>query len=719
MMVRRVGLLINSDTHYTTELCKGAYEACLEYNIELVICYGGAMDNQEQNESYRQKMPAFSMIDDMELDFLIVPINTIFVQDDQAASEYLKSLKTPVILINKESRDHHYVVYNNESFYDAVSFMIEKGNRKEIGVITGSLSNTGSRKRLEAYKKALADHHYTIEEDLILDVDSYLHFDETLIEHWLDAHSNMDAIACVTDDIANSLYKLLKNRGYEIGKDILVCGFDNKPFAKNLNPPLASCQASHSLLTYMAVLKGLDYLKNGEKIEKYIDTYFIPRESIGYHVDQEKELYQFLEYCFQIDEDENDIARRMTSYIFENQFVNKSIIKHYFNEFFALLVLYSKVKLDEKQAYQLLKEWMEKIFEAKHLAYIDFEKVLLVLSVFIDYESKQGHIDHIRFYNQIYSNMILFFDRCYNDKVTQEQRELKGYDQLTQTILYASQNKGQVELVSSLNQLNIKNWDIFLYDKPIIRKEEFNKQKLIWKTHVRDGVLHHLHPDTIALNQIKMVQKVPLRFVTNLYFDDHQYGILSCQMDLTQIGMLDYIRNQISISLKMNETIHRLNLHAMIDELTQIYNRRGLYDQLTLLKANNQQEKVYFLLADIDNLKIINDAYGHEEGDKAIVLAAKVLSHVFRENSIVCRLGGDEFVVVFKAPPKHFIKKFDEIFNTVQDFYNEEVHYPYEVSLTYGISSFDLMDEDLDVEQMIQIADEFMYESKKKKKRGI
>ncbi len=40
MMVRRVGLLINSDTHYTTELCKGAYEACLEYNIELIICYG-------------------------------------------------------------------------------------------------------------------------------------------------------------------------------------------------------------------------------------------------------------------------------------------------------------------------------------------------------------------------------------------------------------------------------------------------------------------------------------------------------------------------------------------------------------------------------------------------------------------------------------------------------------------------------------------------------
>ncbi len=677
------------------------------------------MDNQEQDEFYRQKMPAFSMIDDMELDFLIVPINTIFVQDDQAASEYLKSLKTPVILINKESKDHNFVVYNNDSFYDAVSFMIEKGKRKQIGVITGSLSNTGSRKRLEAYKKALIDHHYPVDQDLILDVDSYLHFDENLIEQWLDQHPHIDAIACVTDDIAHSLYQLLKRRGYHIGEDILVCGFDNKPFAMNLNPPLASCQASHSLLTYMAVLKGLDYLKNGEKIKKYIDTYFIPRESIGYHVDQEKELYQFLEYCFQIDEDENDIARGMTSYIFENQFVNKSIIKHYFNEFFALLVLYLKEKIDKEQIELLLKEWMEKIFEAKQLPTIDFEKVLLVLSAFIDYESKQGHIDHIRFYNQIYAQMILLFDRCYNDKVIQEKNELKGYDQLSQTILYASQNKGQIELVSSLNQLNIKNWDIFLYEKPIICKEEFNKQKLIWKTQVRDGVSHHLHPETIALNQIKMVKKVPLRFVTNLYFDDHQYGILSCQMDLTQIWMLDYIRNQISISLKMNETIHRLNLHAMIDELTQIYNRRGLYDQLTLLKVNNQQDKVYFLLADIDNLKIINDAYGHEEGDKAIVLAAKVLSHVFRENSIVCRLGGDEFVVVFKLPSKHFIKKFDEIFSTVQDFYNEEVHYPYDVSLTYGISSFDLTDDDLDVEQMIQIADELVYQSKKKKKRGI
>lgn len=87
---------------------------------------------------------------------------------------------------------------------------------------------------------------------------------------------------------------------------------------------------------------------------------------------------------------------------------------------------------------------------------------------------------------------------------------------------------------------------------------------------------------------------------------------------------------------------------AVSDELTGLYNRRGFLASAThqLKLAHRHGEDALLLFCDVDNLKEINDSFGHHEGDLALVRAADALEETFRDSDILARLGGDEFAVL-------------------------------------------------------------------------
>lgn len=92
----------------------------------------------------------------------------------------------------------------------------------------------------------------------------------------------------------------------------------------------------------------------------------------------------------------------------------------------------------------------------------------------------------------------------------------------------------------------------------------------------------------------------------------------------------------------------RAELDSLADPLTGAYNRRGW---MRLLKAEEARCRRYghgagVLMADLDNLKIINDSLGHDAGDALLVRAARALGSVVRHGDAVARIGGDEFAVL-------------------------------------------------------------------------
>lgn len=87
---------------------------------------------------------------------------------------------------------------------------------------------------------------------------------------------------------------------------------------------------------------------------------------------------------------------------------------------------------------------------------------------------------------------------------------------------------------------------------------------------------------------------------------------------------------------------------ALRDELTALYNRRGFHmlseHVMTAHRRNGRPLVLFF--ADLDGLKLVNDTWGHDAGDEAIRISARLLTETFRADDVVARLGGDEFAVL-------------------------------------------------------------------------
>jgi len=83
------------------------------------------------------------------------------------------------------------------------------------------------------------------------------------------------------------------------------------------------------------------------------------------------------------------------------------------------------------------------------------------------------------------------------------------------------------------------------------------------------------------------------------------------------------------------------------DPLTQAYNRHGLFEKVRkLISFSDPEKRIGVIFVDLDNLKKINDAYGHKTGDRALLDVTKILISTVRQRDIVARIGGDEFAVI-------------------------------------------------------------------------
>lgn len=174
------------------------------------------------------------------------------------------------------------------------------------------------------------------------------------------------------------------------------------------------------------------------------------------------------------------------------------------------------------------------------------------------------------------------------------------------------------------------------------------------------------------------------------------------------------ISKNISDRKRMEEELRTLSI---TDELTALYNRRGFLmlagQQLKL--ANRLKRGVLIFYADLDDLKIINDRYGHQEGDRAIFETANILKDVFRESDIIARIGGDEFVVFPVHTTGYSTETLSARFKEHLRIYNTKRSSPYDLSISIGIAYYEKCSHS--IEELLVQADKLMYEQKKEKQK--
>jgi len=144
---------------------------------------------------------------------------------------------------------------------------------------------------------------------------------------------------------------------------------------------------------------------------------------------------------------------------------------------------------------------------------------------------------------------------------------------------------------------------------------------------------------------------------------------------------------------------------SVTDELTGLYNRRGFFkraeQELAIARAAKKPGLCLFL--DVDGLKDVNDADGHDAGDRLLVDAADMLRTIFRDDDVLARIGGDEFAV--------FVPGYSDADNVIARLRGQEDR----VRLSIGAVVFD-PDEEQGLYELLGAADADMYDDKRARK---
>lgn len=153
---------------------------------------------------------------------------------------------------------------------------------------------------------------------------------------------------------------------------------------------------------------------------------------------------------------------------------------------------------------------------------------------------------------------------------------------------------------------------------------------------------------------------------------------------------------------------------AFTDALTGLQNRMAFtnHEDSVLNKDNGECIVIQF---DINNLKKVNDNYGHKEGDKHIKAAADIIESSFGQMGNCYRTGGDEFIVVMEdIRDRSELELAKDKFQRLIEDYNETQNPRVKLEIAYGIEEFDLGSEDVD--RALRLADGKMYIMKKQMK---
>lgn len=197
---------------------------------------------------------------------------------------------------------------------------------------------------------------------------------------------------------------------------------------------------------------------------------------------------------------------------------------------------------------------------------------------------------------------------------------------------------------------------------------------------------------------------------------DHTYCISEFPLLCTWlVNICSAIGNQ-CLKTEMELLIHKLDNMYVKDPLTNLYNRFGLHREAgALLKqAVRDRRKIYAVGVDLDELKKINDTYGHEAGDNAILQVSNAMRYAGCNGEVMSRTGGDEYFVIGYCDRE---EQADEYITAVHKFlsdYNDENQLPYKIDCSCGAYISDPNEDDL--ERIMRIADIKMYKVKSEKK---
>ncbi len=745
-----VGLVVASlNDQFSKNIARGAMAAANDLDVNLAIIPMKYIGRENAPESADEKYEymfnsLLTYVSAGALDYIIISTGEIvYSMTDSDRQELLKSIgDTPVLSIAAKVDGFESLVFDNASgVSDAVQYLIDAG-RKHIGLMKGEPYNYDCIERNAAYRKTLEANGIEYDEKLTIfnDMSSFCH---EQVEKLLADNPDMDAIICCNDTTATTVYEVLEKHGISVGERIAVVGFDDLPVAQRLSPPLASVRADAEQLAYKAVSRAADYLGgNTQFIEhKRMPTMFILRESC-----YRKAEYPDRSRIFKLDTEQ--CAKEMLSFAY-TEFVAPQQWETALNACIMLLQKTREVFKDPNSTQKQVQEFIDlidSVFCKKDMFFdYNMSKFLSIVEEGMRWllKSYPHHTDKIiTVFTHLYQTIAFNAElrRLHDENVSAELRHRSNI--ITRDVLmFATQDIDGAcgSMLRQLHLFDIKTSYLYLLEKPVIYSSRSDvKKDISWGLeayHVGEKVFTvPKEKNTVTPPQLFRHRYLPddrrwTMVMTVLYSTNVQYGLAMFELDYEHFSYLEYLTYQLSAAVKIqelirtqNETLIQLNkiniaLHNMssLDQLTGALNRRGFYNEAAK-QFEQITDKLIVVFVDLDGLKMINDNFGHSEGDIAIKAVADCLREVIADIGIVGRVGGDEFVAMMPSIFDNMSEYVRNKCNEVLDQLNERLKRPYKIAFSMGIFECKA-NEYKNISEIIDKADYLLYVQKRERKK--
>ncbi len=165
------------------------------------------------------------------------------------------------------------------------------------------------------------------------------------------------------------------------------------------------------------------------------------------------------------------------------------------------------------------------------------------------------------------------------------------------------------------------------------------------------------------------------------------------------------------VEAQYHEEIYRMTI---IDGLTQIYNKRYLYEALEreIIRGRRHERELCILMFDIDHFKRINDVHGHLAGDYVLKEVARVVQARIRRDEVFARYGGEEFAIILpETPISGAVALAETLRQKVAD--NSFVFQADSIKVTISLGAALMEESDRTASDLIKRADEKLYQAKR------
>lgn len=747
-----VGVLVSGIMDDFTEIiCKGVIKAAKRRDVNLVIFPAkyvdrDVSDNLDLRYEY-QYGTILSYARRQNLDAIVAATGCIgcFSTGERMLELMEQYEGIPCVLVASQLPGYDSVTFDNFSgVREGLECLIEQKRCTRIGMIGGPADNSDARERKAAFFQVMKEHGLAVHEGLY-EAGNLTRNSQEAFARLLDHNPDLEAVFCINDDTALGLYEELKRRKLQIGRDIQVFGYDNIQAAAKASPPLSSVRADPAELGEAALELVLRKMQGENVQSKVLPTKFVRRDSIG-NLDEEQR--------------EQVIDAQMMDTWFDDVFYRckhedmQKTVEQFRHSFKALVKCVRSIYEEQEEGVWEVKGLLEQFLNVDTIAYADVDNLMIVfrklqkilLGPGNAYTKAQRDL-----FPLIYQRIIRVMDQRIWEMQEQSQRDSFDMKMFVQKTLQFEKGTDQSygTLLENLNWLQVQNAGIYIFESPITHlvSDPFQApEEMYLKAVLKAGevqvvpvmeqkkTLAELFTDNKGIQQDCMV-------LFPLFFNEVLEGVILCEMTENIYESGEFLVNHLSSATKMiqllraNQKIQQdledslvilkenniaLDNLSKSDSLTGIWNRRGLYEegQQVVDRCHRQGRDALVVYADMNNLKIINDRYGHEEGDFSLKAIAGRLAGAAGKEGVAGRIGGDEFAYVCPYDGSDGgLETLEALYAAFQSF-NEGTDKVYNVTISAGACVVK-PDSGMTLEEALSVADEQLYEVKKLRSKEV